>query len=155
MHTYFFDSRQGVDWYHATEHLARAAKLLKGDGTPAAHQWLKAQQTPLFGGRTDQIAVGLLQVAQKHSSVADGLHREAGYFRNNHPRMQYQELREYGLPIGGGMVESGCKRFRAHFNGAGMRWSRPGIEQLIPIRAAIMSCHFDQGWQRAYKPPQS
>jgi len=26
---------------------------------------------------------------------------------------------------------------------------------LIPIRAAIMSHHFDQVWQRAYKPPQN
>jgi hypothetical protein len=153
--THFFDSRQAVDWYHATEHLATAANLLKGEGTSAAHQWLKAQETPLFGGHADQIASGLLQAAKKHSSLADGLRREAGYFRNNHSRMQYQELREDGFPIGSGMVESGCKRFRARFNGAGMRWSRPGIERLIPIRAAIMSHHFDQVWQRAYKPPQN
>src|ERR1035437_4232177 len=34
------------------------------------------------------------------------------------------------------VVESGCKQFRARFAGAGMRWSRPGAENLIPIRAA-------------------
>ena len=120
-HDHFFDSRQGVDWYHATEHLAHAGSLLKGEGTAAAHQWFKAQETPLFEGHADQIAARLLKAAQKHPTVADGLRREAGYFQDNHPRMQYQELREDGFPIGSGMVESGCKRFRKRFTGAGMR----------------------------------
>ena len=153
--THFFDSHQVVDGYHATEHLATAANLLKGEGTPAAHQWLKAQETPLFEGHADQLAVGLLQAAKKHAHVAEGLRREAGYFRNNHSRMQYQGLREEGYPIGSGMVESGCKRFRARFVGSGMRWSRPGMERLLPIRAAIMGQLFEQKWHKAYKPPQN
>jgi len=150
---HFFDSRQGVDWYHATEHLAHAGGLLKGEGTTSAHQWFKAQETPLFEGHADQIAAQLPKAAQKNTPVADHLRREAGYFQDNHRRMQYQELREDGFPIGSGMVESGCKRFRKRFTGAGMRWSRPSIECLIPIRAAIMSHHFDQAWQAAYKSP--
>jgi len=152
-HTHFFDSRQGVDWYHGTEHLAHAADLLHGEGTPAAHQWRKAQETPLFEGHADQIAARLLQATAVHPATADGLRREAGYFQNNQARMQYQELREDGFPIGSGMVESGCKQFRARFNGPGMRWSRPCLERLIPIRAAIMSRRFDQVWQAAYKSP--
>jgi hypothetical protein len=153
MQEHFFDSRPAVDWYHATEHLAKVASLLKGEGTPAARQWRKAQEKPLFEGHADQIAARLLQAAQAHPTLANDLRREAGYFQDNHRRMQYQELREDGFPIGSGMVESGCKRFRARFNGSGMRWSRPGIERLIPIRAAIMSQHFDQVWQQAYKLP--
>jgi hypothetical protein len=152
-HDHFFDSRQGVDWYHATEHLAHAASLLKGEGTTAAHQWFKAQETPLFEGHADQIAAQLLKAAHKNIAGAEALRREAGYFQDNHRRMQYQELREAGFPIGSGMVESGCKRFRKRFTGAGMRWSRPCIERLIPIRAAIMSHRFDQVWQAAYKSP--
>jgi len=153
--THFFDSRQAVDWYHATEHLANTANLLKGEGTPAARQWYTAQATPLFEGHAEQLAARLLEVAQDHPAGADALRREAGYFRDNHSRMQYQELREDGFPIGSGMVESGCKRFRARFNGAGMRWSRPSIGRLIPIRAAILSRHFDQTWQTAYKSPRN
>jgi hypothetical protein len=34
--TFFYDSHQVVDWYHGTEHLAHAAGLLGGEGTPAA-----------------------------------------------------------------------------------------------------------------------
>ena len=37
----------------------------------------------------------------------------------------------------GWLIDSG-KQFKARFSGAGMRWSRPGAERLLPIRAAIM-----------------
>ncbi len=67
--------------------------------------------------------------------------------------MQYLELREEGYPIVSGMVESGCKRFRARFTGAGMRWSRTGAERLIPVRAAILSKRFDQVWNTVYNLP--
>ena len=51
---HFYDSRQGVDWYHATQHLANAANLLQGEGTAAAQHWLKEHKTPLFEGRAEQ-----------------------------------------------------------------------------------------------------
>ncbi len=150
---HFYDSRQAVDWYHATHHLASAARLLKGDGEAAAHQWFTQQQTTLFQGHADQIALQLQQAASQQLAGGEQLQREAGYFRDNHRRMQYMELREDGFPIGSGMVESGCKQFRARFNGPGMQWSRLGIERLLPVRAAIMSHRFDQLWKAAYKPP--
>ena len=52
-----------------------------------------------------------------------------------------------------GMVESACKQFRARLAGSGMRWSRSGLERLLPIRAAIMSQRFDDLWQKAYHLP--
>ena len=30
---HFYDSRQVVDWYHSTEHVAEAGRLLKGEGS--------------------------------------------------------------------------------------------------------------------------
>jgi len=150
---YFYDSRQVVDWYHATEHLANAAKLLKGEGTAEAVRWFKQQQRPLFEGHAQQIAANLLQATQDHPQVADDLRREAGYFQDNCRRMQYMEVREEGFAIGSGMVESGCKQFRARFNGSGMQWSRPSLERLLPVRAAIMGKRFDAMWQAAYNLP--
>ena len=69
--------------------------------------------------------------------------------------MQYLEMREEGFPIGSGMVESACKQFRARLAGSGMRWSRPGLERLLPIRAAIMGHCFDTLWQKAYHLPSN
>lgn len=147
---HFSDSRQAVDWYHAKSHLSHAAHGLYGEGSAQAKRWLEAHETLLFQGHALRIADAL----QAATASAQGeLRREAGYFRDHQRRMQYMELREDGFPIGSGMVETGCKQFRARFTGAGMRWSRPGIERLLPIRAAILSHRFDAAWRAAYNSP--
>lgn len=150
---HFYDSRQTVDWYHAVSHLALAANLLKGEGTPAAHKWLKEHKTLLYQGHAERIATELSQTREAPRPAANDLSREAGYLRNNQHRMRYLELREEGFAIGSGMVESGCKQHRARFCGPGMRWSRQGIERLLPVRSAIMSDCFDATWQMAYHLP--
>lgn len=152
---YFYDSEQVIDWYHGTEHLAEAARLLKGEGTLAAKQWFNARETHLFQGHADAIAEELSDAAQDHHPAAEELQKQAGYFRNNHRRMNYQELREAGWVIGSGMVESGAKQFKARFTGPGMRWSRSGAQRLLPIRAVVMSRRFDAFWRSAYNSPQN
>jgi hypothetical protein len=64
-------------------------------------------------------------------------------------------MREEGWAIGSGMVESAGKQFKARFTGPGMHWSRPGAENLLPIRAAIMSDRFDELWEQVYNLPQN
>jgi len=150
---HFSDSRQAVDWYHATSHLSNAAHRLHGEGSAEAQRWLQAHETLLFQGHAVRIADELQAEAANAPSAADDLRREAGYFRDNQRRMQYMELREDGYPIGSGMVETGCKQFRARFTGAGMRWSRPGVERLLPVRASILSQRFDEAWRAAYYSP--
>jgi hypothetical protein len=149
----FFTSRQVVDWYHAKLHLTQAAKALHGEGTPKAQRWLRAHETPLLQGQAERLANELRHLAQNHPDCADSLRREAGYFQDNARRMHYLEIREEGFPIGSGMVESACKQFRARLAGSGMRWSRPGLERLLPIRTAIMGHGFDALWQKAYHLP--
>jgi hypothetical protein len=63
--------------------------------------------------------------------------------------MQYQEFREEGYPIGSGTVESGIKQFKARLTGPGMRWSRPGAEQMLVVRAAVLAHDFDPLWAAA------
>jgi hypothetical protein len=151
---HFYDSRQVVDWFHAVEHLANAARLLKGEGTKAASRWLNDRKTILFEGHADRIARALERAAaQQTEAVAEELEREAKYFRRHQRRMEYQEMREEGWVIGSGMVESGAKQFKARFCGPGMRWSREGAENLIPVRAAIMSRRFEDLWRTAYNSP--
>ncbi len=58
--------------------------------------------------------------------------------------MNYLQMREEEWPIGRGMVESGAKQFKARFSGPGMRWSRQNAENLLPVRAAVLSGRFDQ-----------
>jgi hypothetical protein len=152
---HFYDSHQLVDWYHGTEHLAVAAGLIKGEETPAATEWFEDQKETLFRGRALQVARTLESQAQQYPAQAEDLRREAGYFHNNWRRMNYQHMREAGWVIGSGMVESGAKQFKARLAGPGMRWSRSGAENLIPVRQAILSDRFDDLWRQAYDSPPS
>jgi hypothetical protein len=143
---HFYDSVQIVDWYHAKQHLSQAANLIHGEDTPAAKAWLKEQEASLFEGHAERVADCINRHAKSKRKAAKDLRGHAGYFRDNQRRMQYLERREEDYPIGSGLVESGCKQFRARFVGSGMRWNRAGAERLLPIRAAIMSRRFDAFW---------
>jgi hypothetical protein len=151
---HFGQSQQLVDWYHAKEHLIAAAKLLKPEGTSAFSRWLNSRETLLYQGHADKIAAELEKQAQHAATNAEELLTAAGYFRSNHARMNYIEMREEEWPIGSGMVESGAKQFKARFSGPGMRWSRKGADNLLPIRAAVLSGRFDQMWAAAKYLPQ-
>jgi len=150
---HFYDGQQVVDWYHGVEHLASIAEMLHSPETRAAKRWYHAAQTSLYQGHAARIAKHLRKKAAGRPELADDLQREAGYLEKHKRRMQYQEYREDGYVIGSGMVESGCKQFKARFCGPGMRWSRAGIERLLPIRAAVMSQSFDDVWKAAYNSP--
>jgi len=151
---HFYDARQAVDWYHATEHLSDIAQWIHGEETPAAKKWYKAAQKQLYQGHAQQIANQLREIAPTCSGHTEDLEREANFFENNKRRMQYLELREDGFVIGSGMVESGCKQYKARFCGPGMRWDRDGVERLIPIRSAVMGGCFDAMWKTAYSSPR-
>ena len=151
---HFGQSHQLVDWYHAKEHLTAAAKLVKPEGSSALTRWLNSRETLLYQGHADKIAAELEKQAHQTAANAEELLTAAGYFRTNHHRMNYIEMREEEWPIGSGMVESGAKQFKARFSGPGMRWSRTGAENLLPIRAAVLSGTFDQMWSAAKNLPQ-
>jgi len=150
---HFPDTEMAVDWYHATEHLGVAKQLLYPEPDAAGTRWYNAQETALYQGHADRVAQAIDQAAETRSDSAPVklLHVAAAYFRTNQRRMQYQRLREDGWPIGSGMIESGVKRFKARFAGAGMRWSRAGAENLLPVRAAVLSgpVRFAELWAHA------
>lgn len=146
-------SRQLVDWYHAKQHLAEAARLYKGEGTVAAALWFKRQEAALYQGHAARIAAELAHATPAKPELAAELQREAGYFRQHQQRMNYLEMREDNWVIGSGMVEGGAKRYQARLCGPGMRWSRRGAENLTPVRTAILSGRFDQRWQTAQNLP--
>ena len=58
--------------------------------------------------------------------------------------MDYKRVKELGLPIGSGMVESACKwLIQQRFKGVGMRWSEDGFNHLLHLRLAWVNASFD------------
>jgi hypothetical protein len=133
--------------------LVAAGQVLKSDSELARQRWLNSRATRLYQGHAARLADELTAAANSQGEQAAVLSREAGYFRDNQQRMNYLEMREEEWPIGSGMVESGAKQFKARFCGPGMRWSRQGAENLLPVRAAILSQRFDELWARVYNSP--
>jgi hypothetical protein len=136
----FPDSIQIVDWYHATQHLAQAAQALFPQDEKKAQSWFNTRLDDLFAGHLTRIVQPLER---------QGLFDVAHYFRVHQRRMQYQEFQEQGYPIGSGTIESGVKQFKTRLTGSGMRWSRPGADRMLIIRAAVLQDNFDTLWQRA------
>jgi hypothetical protein len=150
---HFHESVSVVDWYHALEHLGNAKLLLYPQEGLAANRWYHEHEEALFLGHARRVAHSLNTAADASEAPerAEALRKAASYFNTNRDRMQYQDFRNDGWPIGSGMIESGAKQFKARFTGSGMRWSRQGAENLLPLRAALLSSkeRFDNLWHRA------
>lgn len=144
----FPTSQEIVDWYHAVEHLWLAARLGYGEETKQVERWVKQRKDELWLGHVDQVIDAIEALAQANPTHQAELQTEVGYFRNNSHRMQYQEFREEGYPVGSGTVESGCKQLATmRMKGPGMRWSRKGAENMIALRAEYLSDRWDEAWQ--------
>jgi hypothetical protein len=133
-------SLQIIDWYHALERLASAAKVLFPNDENCVKRWFKSRCDDLFQGNIKKITNPLDE---------QGLTDHSRYFHVHQRRMQYQEFQEQLFPIGSGTVESGIKQFKARLSGAGMRWARHAAQHMLIIRAAVLGKHFDQLWANA------
>lgn len=72
--------------------------------------------------------------------MADVLRRERAYFADNAARMDDPHFVAAQLPIGSGAVESLCKTLiEARVKGAGMRWTRAGLQAVVTLRAVRAS----------------
>lgn len=138
-----------VDWYHGKQHLFNAAEILHPNQPDRRFAWVEHKADQLYAGQAAKIAQALLENAPSlDSESGQKLNAEAGYFCNNHERMQYQDFQRVGLPIGSGTIEAGAKQSKKRLAASGMQWSRTGLENIIALRAASMSHSFDDFWRR-------
>jgi len=150
---HFYNSHQLVDWFHATEHLAEAARIIYGEETQKNRTWYRRWTHNLYLGHSRKLVIALKRQATLQPEKSEPILQQAKYFKNNIKRMNYFEMRMEGYHIGCGMVESAAKQFKGRFCSSGMHWSRQGAERLIPVRSAIISKRFDKMWHLAYNSP--
>ena len=138
-----------VDWYHGLDHLWAVSRLTHGEGTASGKRWVKRRKDDLWLGQVQTVIEAIEALTQGLSTKAQQeVQTQAGYFRNNARRMQYQEFREEGYPLGSGTVESGCKNLvTRRMKGPGMRWSRNGAQNMLALRAEYLSNRWDEAWQ--------
>jgi len=152
---HFYASHQLVDWFHATEYLAEAARIIYGEKTKKNRNWYRRWTNNLYLGHCRKLVSALKRQATLLPEKAEPILQQARYFMNNIRRMNYLEMRMEGYPIGSGVVEGAAKQYKGRFCASGMHWSRQGAERLIPVRSAIISKRFDKLWHLAYNSPQN
>ena len=69
------------------------------------------------------------------------------YLKNLKPCLHYDKALADGLPIATGVIEGACRHLIAdRFDITGARWSLPGAEALLKLRAIRTSGDLDTYW---------
>lgn len=141
-----------LDFYHAAEHLSKAAEPLFGKASAKAERWYRSWRHKL---RHAPGAVnGLIRsLAYHRGKLRPGSERhrqataELGYFRRNRDKMDYAGYRAAGLILSSGPVEAAAKTLVGHrLKRSGMRWNREGGQQILNLRAQVLSNRWDAFW---------
>ena len=156
-----------LDWYHAVEHLADAAKAAFGEdvdeyrrcyGTLKDNLWQGDVEAILQALKKESARVGQPAPKEAESSPRVVLHRNQGYFSDNRDGMNYPRFRAEGWPIGSGIAEGAVKQFGMRMKGTEKFWNGfgcgLGAEEMLALCALHRSedARWRAHWIRRSKP---
>lgn len=126
-------AQQRLDFYPAVQPLVAVGRALGGE----AKTQFKARLKPL--GRqlkTESAGKGMRQLDEALAGlppgpVAEAVTREAAYFREHQPRMDYRTAQRAGEPLGRGPGQATCRQGQGRFKRPGQFWSTAGNEALL------------------------
>lgn len=136
-----------LDWWHLIEKLWAAANSLLGQGQPQTSLWMQQQKVHLWAGQPLALLKALRPLVPRGQPLPEPVRALLTYLFHHRHRLAYPGYRQAGYPIGSGSVEAGCKLVvQARLKQAGMRWSRPGAQAILALRAVVLSDRWDQVW---------
>ncbi len=144
----FADRATGIlDFYHAAQHLWRAASAWRDGRTTSAREWFTRLRHQLRHGERASVMDELSRVLALPGVPASAratLQQVYDYLDKHRAHLDYEKFKALGLPLGSGMVESACKwLIQQRFKGVGMRWSEDGFNHLLHLRLAWVNGRFD------------
>jgi hypothetical protein len=130
-----------LDFYHASEYLAKLAAALYPADEAAALEQTKSWSRLLRDEGGDVLIAVLEQWSWPSRPALAAVRSEVlSYFRNQVHRMDYPTYEANGWFIGSGAVESACKTVVGQrLKGSGMRWSEHGGNAVCHVRALYRS----------------
>ena len=147
---HFKDAMRILDWYHLSEHVWTAARLLYPDEERKAGDWA----TTCLDHLHDTSGIGLLRHLQRCREVRsdkDALALDAlmDYLRPRLAITDYVDYRKQEYAIGSGMMESTCKQVVARrLKGNGMQWSESGALAMTALISHRLNGTWSQFWNR-------
>lgn len=133
-----------LDFMHAIEYLADAAKGAFGPGTAETSEWLAVQRHALRQGDAGQVLAAL-------AALPPGTRRDTAihYLTARWAMLDYARCDAEGWPVGSGAVESANKLIvEARLKGAGMHWRRKHVTPMVALRALDTSDRWMTAWPR-------
>lgn len=132
-----------IDQWHAREYLWDLSNEFYEQGTGKAQGWAKEKVQLLKKNKQQCLKLAFCRMAPKTKKQREILRDTKRYFKNHGHQMNYPLYRRLGFHIGSGVAEGACKHvIQSRFKRAGMRWSRPGAENLLALR----SLHVNDKW---------
>ena len=144
---------QVLDFYHATQYLARAAAAICSDDDER-QQWFDEHCHNLkHKHHAASRILRQLERADRRTLTPEqtqDLQACITYFGNHLHRMRYAQFRDKGMPIGSGVTEAACKTLvKQRLCCSGMRWTPPGAQIILSLRALVLTeSRWDQFWQK-------
>lgn len=125
---YFKEATRILDWYHLSEHVWAAGRMLYPENEQGAAGWVDQCLDRLH----DSSGIGLLLhlercLKARGPAASEALDPLLGYLRPRVTITDYVDYRKAGYTIGSGMMESSCKQtVGQRLKGSGMQWSEEG-----------------------------
>jgi hypothetical protein len=150
-------SRRGIeivlvlDFIHALGYLWKAAWSFFEHGDPEAGKWVRERARRLLEGRSSDVAGGIRRSATKRGLPAarrKGADECANYLIAKRKMLHYETYLPQGLPIASGVIEGACRHLVEDRLGiTGARWTVPGAEAVLRLRALRSSGDFQEYWR--------
>lgn len=138
-----------LDIFHATEHLAAAARVLFGEGTGACRVWIERVRRRLLGDGWPGLCdvVGELVTPEMSEAGRSAVDELVGYFAGQSARLGYYARLRSGRSIGSGAVEGLAKRVGRRLKVAGRGWDAGNIDPMATLTITAHSCEWDDLWK--------
>jgi hypothetical protein len=135
---------RSIDFWHVTEYLWAVANSFYREGTATAKAWAEAHVKALREGQAKGIEASLARMRPKTRHQREALAKARTYLEHHSQAMDYPRYEREGYHIGSGIAEAACKHVvQSRFKRSGMRWSRPGAENLLRLRLAYLNHQWD------------
>jgi hypothetical protein len=136
----FPDAVQILDLYHLKENVYAYAKHKYNCDENRYVPWAEH----IIGLAEDGRASEALRLLPETEKLPPGVVNLRTYLKNNLDKMKYPEYRAKGYFVGSGAVESAHKVIvQRRLKQSGMRWSVPGAQAVLTLRAKVESRLWD------------
>lgn len=140
-----------IDFIHVLQYLHQAARAAHPGETTGAESVAATWALAILGGRAAHIAATLADTAETDTLPAEDrkkIREAVTYLTNKAEHLRYDTALARGWPIATGVIEGACRHLIAdRLDITGARWSLPGAEAVLKLRALLANGDFEAYWR--------